>query len=680
MAGGTLFLVVGASGVGKDTLIGAAKAALAGDNHFVFTRRTITRLADAGGEEHCAVTADEFARRRDAGRFLVAWSAHDLDYGLPIEIGQELANGRHVIANGSRAAIADAAERVAQLVIVEVTAPPDLVARRLAGRGRESDAQVAERLARATPPYPAGTEVVSVANDADVATGVARFVAALRLHSGPPFRLRAVPLDTWHERIAYLPANSTIVRAQDYLGPGRIDVIGAGRSTRARVHLIDDPRVIAADELGLSESAFTALGLPQGAPVRIERTPSPDSIDALRAKIRGDELDERRYRMLIRDIVEDRYADREVSAFLVAATRSLSDAEVLALTRVRTDFVPRLAWDEPIVADKHSLGGVPGSRITLLVVPIVAAHGLAVPKTSSRAITSAAGTADAMEALARVDLTVDDVRRVIAKARGCIAWNGRLNHSVVDDVMNAIVRPLGIDSNRWSVASILSKKLIAGATHVIVDLPCGPRAKLKSRAEADEIAALFAWAGRELGLVVEAHATDGSAPIGRGVGPALEVRDCLWILENNPQAPRDLRDKALFFAGRMLAWDPGIGSPEKGRARAEALLASGAARAALEGIIAAQGRTETICPGAYTQIVHAPHTGRVVEIDGWCIAGIARRAGAPMDKGAGIDLVARVNDEVRSGDPLYVIHAGSEADLAAAAATAAKMSGYVMEG
>jgi thymidine phosphorylase len=342
--------------------------------------------------------------------------------------------------------------------------------------------------------------------------------------------------------------------------------------------------------------------------------------------------------------------------------------------------MPRLAWDEPLVADKHSLGGVPGSRITLLVVPIVAAHGLAVPKTSSRAITSAAGTADAMEALARVDLDVGDVQRVITKARGCIAWNGRLNHSAVDDVMNAIVRPLGIDSNRWSVASILSKKVSAGATHLIVDLPFGPRTKLKSRAEADDVARLFAWAGRELGLTVEAHPTDGFGPIGRGIGPALEARDCLWVLDNDAQAPRDLREKALFFAGRMLAWAPEIGSSEKGRARAEALLASGAARAALEAIIEAQGRGEMVRPGAYTQVVHAPHRGRVVEIDGWCMAGIARRAGAPMDKSAGIDLIARVGDEVRSGDPLYVIHAGSEADLAVAAAAAAKMSGYMLEG
>ena len=251
---------------------------------------------------------------------------------------------------------------------------------------------------------------------------------------------------------------------------------------------------------------------------------------------------------MIGDIVEGRYPDREIAAFLVAATRGLTDREVVALARARLDFAEKIDWDEKIVVDKHSMGGIPGSRITMIVVPLVAAHGLAIPKTSSRAITSAAGTADAMETMARVDLTVADVRRVVAKARGCIAWNGRLNHSAVDDVMNAITRPLGLDSTRWSVASILSKKLAAGSTHVIIDLPYGPQTKLKDRTEAESSAALFQRIGQGLGLVVEAHATDGSKPVGRGVGPALEVRDVLEVLENASHAPADLRDKALFFA------------------------------------------------------------------------------------------------------------------------------------
>ncbi len=202
------------------------------------------------------------------------------------------------------------------------------------------------------------------------------------------------------------------------------------------------------------------------------------------AKLRGEPLDEAAYVAVLQDAIAGRYTEAELTEFLVAATRTLTEEEVVALARARTAFTPRIDWDEPVVVDKHSMGGVPGSRITLIVVPIVAAYGLAMPKTSSRAITSAAGTADAMETIARVDLAHEDVRRCVAQARACIAWNGRLNHSVVDDVMNAITRPLRLDSRRWSVASILSKKYTAGATHVIVDLPYGPQTKLATRADA----------------------------------------------------------------------------------------------------------------------------------------------------------------------------------------------------
>jgi thymidine phosphorylase len=681
MTAGTFFLIVGASGVGKDTLLDGARRRLADDPHVVFARRVITRPADAGGEDHQFMAPDEFARVREAGGFLAHWSAHGLHYGLPIALADALARGCHVIANGSRAAVPDIAPRVENLVVLEITAPPEILAARLATRGRESPDMIAARLARVTPPFPADVEVVRVINDADPDTGAAKLVAALGEHAAPALRVKALRFDTWRDQVAYLPAGGTAVPAQDYLGPGRIEIIGGGRSIRAAVHVIDDPAVLGPREIGLSRSAFAALGVPEGTAVRIERTPSPESTSALRAKIRGEALEEDQYRMLVGDIVEGRYPDREVAAFLVSATRKLTDAEVLALARVRLAFAEKLTWDETIVVDKHSMGGIPGSRITMIVVPIVAAHGLAIPKTSSRAITSAAGTADAMETLAEVELDVGAVRRVVGEARGCIAWNGRLNHSAVDDVMNAITRPLGIDSNKWSVASILSKKVAAGSTHVIIDLPYGPRAKLADRAEAEELGRLFESVGQGLGLTVEAHATDGSHPIGRGIGPALEVRDVLWVLDNDPRAPADLREKALFFAARILRWDKALGSDAAARARAEALLASGAARAALDRIVAAQGRRKSpIKPAGLTRAVKAERSGTVTAIDGWAIAGIARQAGAPNDRSAGLDLMVHHGASVRAGDPLYLIHAGSELDLAAAAALAERSSGYVIAG
>jgi thymidine phosphorylase len=494
-------------------------------------------------------------------------------------------------------------------------------------------------------------------------------------------KLRALPIDSWRDHMAYLPANGTEVAAADFLGPGRIEISNGTRSVRASVHVIDDARLLGAGEIGLSRSAFEALGLAEGADVHIERTPSPESSEALRAKLRGEELSDGQIATLIGDMVAGRYPDREMAAFLVAATRGLTDREVVALARARAEFTDRLTWDESMVVDKHSMGGIPGSRITMIVVPLVAAHGLAIPKTSSRAITSAAGTADAMETLARVDLTAAEVHKVVREARGCVAWNGRLNHSAVDDVMNAITRPLGLDSTRWSVASILSKKLAAGSTHVIIDLPFGPQTKLKTQKDAADLAALFERIGRGLGLTVEAHATDGTKPIGRGVGPSLEARDVFAVLDNAADAPADLRDKALFFAGRILAWDPKLGSEAAGQARARDLLASGAGRDALDRIVDAQGKRQPqVTPGAYTHVVKADRSGRITGIDGWTVAGVARLAGAPSDLRSGLDLLRAVGETVTAGEALYIIHAGTESDLATAANTAAAAHGFLIAG
>ncbi len=677
---GTLFFVVGPSGSGKDSLIDGARSVLESTGRYLFARRVITRPAGSPGEDHESATEQDFARSDALGNFLISWNAHGLRYGLPASLRTALERGQNVIANGSRSVIAELAERVPRLVVVEVVAPPELLAARIAGRGREAGAAIDQRIARNVAPWPSSVKTVTVRNDGTIAVGVERFLAALESCANR-MRLRRIPIFGGRDYCAYLPANSDVISAFDYLGSAKLEISAGAASIRTRVQIIDMPDLLDSGSVGLSSEAFAELGVPEGAEVTIRRTPSPESRAALTHKIQGGKLSEEQYHTLIRDIVESRYPEGEVAAFLVAATQNLSDDEVVALARVRTRFSKRMTWPDKIIVDKHSMGGIPGSRITLIVVPIVAAHGgFLMPKTSSRAITSAAGTADAMEALANVDLGPAEIRDCLERARACIAWNGRLNHSVVDDVMNAITRPLGIDSNRWSVASILSKKFTAGSTHVIVDLPFGPRAKLKSEADALELAALFESVGRGLGLTVQAFATDGSKPIGRGVGPALEARDVMWALDNHPEAPADLVEKALFFASRILAWDPGIASVEAGRDRAETLLRSGAAREAFERIIDAQGRrSPPVMPGRLIHSIQAGHAGAIKEIDGWAVAEIARRAGAPLDKSAGVDLLRNVGDTVARGEPLFVIHASAQGDLEEAVKLAGNSQCYVID-
>ena len=389
------------------------------------------------------------------------------------------------------------------------------------------------------------------------------------------------------------------------------------------------------------------------------------ALQALKAKIAGEELSERQYRDVLNAVIAGELSRSDFQRFLIAA-QSLSVEEVAAIAKVRAELAPACEWSEPLVVDKQSLGGVPGNRITLIVVPIVAAYGLAMPKASSRAITSAAGTADAMEVLARVDLSIDEVKKVVERARGCIAWTKRLNHSALDDIVNAVTRPLQLDMARWSVASIVSKKVSAGVTHLVVDLPYGPFTKLKSRDNAADIAKLFSATGERFGIAIECEISECCEPVGKGIGPALEVRDALSVLEGTPSAPADLREKALRFAARILSWAPGIGTEQAGLAEARGLLSSGAARAALDRIVDAQGRRPPVASPQLTVAVKAGRAGTVAAINGWVMSGIARQAGAPADRAAGVYLQVKTGEQVSAGDTLYEIHANEQAALAAA--------------
>ncbi|GAB5375294.1 MAG: hypothetical protein AcusKO_17560 [Acuticoccus sp.] len=656
--GGVLFLIVGPSGVGKDTLIDAARDRLDGDPAFVFVQRVVTRPAEAGGEAHEAMGEADFRAAEAAGAFMASWQAHGLSYGIRRSAMDALEAGRNVIINGSRGEVRKFARAWPHLVVLSITADPDVVAGRLAARGRESSAAVAARLTRAVP-ISGAPRVVEIANDGTVEAGTDRFLSAILGAARLPLTLRRAPFALDGEGLALVHRDAYAVAARQLGGAVAIDVGTEGRSVRARLALADDDGVIGRGEVALSSRPFERLGLAEGDAVIVRRARRAESRDVLRKKVAGETLSAGEIERVVRDLVEGRYSEPEVAGFLVAATQGLTLDEVVALTRVRAALGEPLRWAAPLVADKHSMGGIPGSRITLIVVPIVAAYGLIVPKTSSRAITSAAGTADVMECAARVDLTRSELQRVVGRAGAAIAWNGRISQSPLDDVMNAINRPLGIRSAALDVSSILSKKLLAGATHVVIDIPTGPDAKLKTEADAQRLAALFRNVGAGVGLFVEARVTDGSRPVGRAVGPALELCDVEAVLARREDACAVLRDKALDFAGIMLSWDDAVPAGE-GRTIAERLLDSGAAQSTFEAIATAQGVRTRVQPGLFSRRILASRGGTVMAINGYAIAGLARAAGAPHDKGAGGRVLAAVGDTVQGGAPLLEIVASSQ--------------------
>jgi thymidine phosphorylase len=292
----------------------------------------------------------------------------------------------------------------------------------------------------------------------------------------------------------------------------------------------------------------------------------------------------------------------------------------------------------------------------------VAAHGLLMPKTSSRAITSPAGTADTMECLARVDFSVEEMRGLVGAAGACICWGGAMDLSQADDIIISVERPLALDAEGQMVASILSKKVSAGSTHVLLDVPVGPTAKIHTPRRAQSLRKLFRYVAQALGIHVEVMLTDGSQAVGRGIGPALEARDVLQVLACDAQAPRDLREKALALAGRVLEFDPDV-EWGTGYALARTILDSGRAEDAMERIIRAQGRNPLPGPGDMVHEWRATRAGTVASVDNYTLARVARLAGAPLARGAGVDLLVRLGDTVAQGQPLLRVHAERDADL-----------------
>lgn len=494
--------------------------------------------------------------------------------------------------------------------------------------------------------------------------------------------LRRVAIDTYRENVAYLHRDCAVYRAEGFQALSKVEVRANGRRILATLNVVDDPSIVACNELGLSKDAFLQLAVADGHTVSVSQAEPPESIGALHRKIAGERLNQADFTAIVRDVAALRYSKIELTAFVVATQKAeLDREEVYFLTEAMVATGRKLDWHDPLVVDKHCIGGIPGNRTSMLVVPIVAAHGLLCPKTSSRAITSPAGTADTMEVLAQVELPFDKLADIVRDHHACLAWGGTADLSPADDVLISVERPLSIDSPGQMVASILSKKIAAGSTHLVLDIPIGPSAKVRSMPEAQRLRKLFEYVAGRMHLSLDVVITDGRQPIGNGIGPVLEARDVMQVLQNDPNAPNDLRQKALRLAGRLIECHPDVRGGD-GFAIARDILDSGRALAKMNDIIAAQGSKafdyKHPALGPLTLDVCATEAGVVTDIDNLQVARIARIAGAPKVIGAGVDLLRKLGDTVAVGEVLYRVHAGYPSDLDFARQACAKSTGYTV--
>lgn len=475
-------------------------------------------------------------------------------------------------------------------------------------------------------------------------------------------RARRLGVLTQHEMIAFVHADCPVCRSEGMSAHSQVTLTHGDKSVVATLYQVTD-HWLSPEAIGLSDSAWTKLGLEDGALVRITHTPPLASLSHVRQRIFDDSLNDTQIHSIVEDIVHGYYSDIHLTAFVTAAAaKPLNHREVVSMTHAMIDTGERIDWGRTPVADKHCVGGLPANRTTPIVVSIVAANGLLIPKTSSRAITSPAGTADTMETLTRVDLTRDELRHVIDTAGGCFIWGDAVNFSPADTAIIRIERALNFDSPGSMVASVLSKKIAAGATHVVIDIPVGPTAKVRNLAQARALMDLFTTVADAFGLELRIEVTDGSQPIGRGIGPALEARDVLAVLRCDPDAPQDLRDKSLRLAGAVLELT-GVADEGEGFALAEDTLTTGRAQEKFLAICKAQGGVFEPPVAQFQRPVNAPRSGLVSAIDNQRLARVAKLAGAPDDKAAGLYLHVRVGDRVRQGDPMYTLHTETIGEL-----------------
>lgn len=483
-------------------------------------------------------------------------------------------------------------------------------------------------------------------------------------HPAPtPMRLVRVGLYSQGEPMAMMRTDCHVCRSEGLHARARVEIASAGRQVTARL-LPVEAGLLNLHEIGLSEDAWARLGATEGAEATVRPAPVAGSMSLVRRKLYGGRLDQPDFAAILDDVQAGLLSDVELAAFLSAgAALPLDDDETTALTRAMVAVGDRLAWDAPRVMDKHCVGGLPGNRTTPIVVAIVAACGLVIPKTSSRAITSPAGTADTMETLAPVDLDLPAIRRVVEAEGGCVVWGGAVRLSPADDAFVRIERELDIDAEGQLIASVLSKKVAAGSTHVVIDIPVGPTAKVRSAEAARGLAARLTLVGARLGLNVACLLTDGTQPVGRGIGPAPEARDVLAVLRGAPEAPQDLAERAIALAAVLLETG-GAAAPGSGADLARAVLADGRAWHKFTAICDAQGGLRQPPEAAQTRAVTAAAAGTITAIDNRRLARLAKLAGAPGNLSAGLVLAVRVGDTVAKGQPLLHLHAASTGEIA----------------
>jgi putative thymidine phosphorylase len=443
--------------------------------------------------------------------------------------------------------------------------------------------------------------------------------------------------------------------------------IKKGKQKTIAILDVAESKAVPPGRIGMFKEVVHILQAKQNDTVSIELAEKPQSFAFIKKKLGKEELNKEEIYQIVQDIVDHKLSQIELTTWVIANYMTgMSVREIVYLTEAMTQTGIVLGLKNKVVGDLHSIGGVPGNRMTMITIPICVAAGVVMPKTSSRAITSPAGTADTMEVFAPVVQPIKVLKNILQKIGGFIVWGGAINLAPADEMVITVESPLQIDAEGQMIASIMAKKASVNATHLVLEIPYGVGAKIPNKQEGERLGNLFSLVGEKLGIKVKVVLTDGSSPIGNGIGPALEAKDVLLVLHNDAKAPSDLRKKSLQFASHLLEFTGKVKKGE-GLQKATEILESGKALKTFTAMVNAQGgkmlQSNHIQTGKKMYHVTAHKKGILKHIDNYLIAKLARLAGAPQDKGAGIYLFKKKGDAVVKGEKIFTIYAHNAQEL-----------------
>lgn len=485
--------------------------------------------------------------------------------------------------------------------------------------------------------------------------------------------LTNIGIDTYQHAVVFMRKDCHVCRAEGFNAMTRVRVCTDKKSITATLITVSED-FLSHQQAGLSDSAWKMLDAKEGDVAQFSHAPAVDSMSYVRGKLYGEPLTDVTAAAIVSDIKKGNLSDVQLAAFVSAcADDRLSLKETISLTRAMVESGERFNWPKSVVLDKHCVGGLPGNRTTPIVTAIIAANGLIMPKTSSRAITSPAGTADTMETMTPVALSFQQMQEVVDEQGACLAWGGSVSLSPIDDIVIRIERALDLDSEGQLVASVISKKVAAGSTRVLIDIPVGPSAKVRTHAAAEKLSHHLTETAAALGLHAETIITDGNQPVGRGIGPALEAKDVLSVLRCEDNAPKDLVERSLVLAARLLKMaekeEPAETELLKSKGddffyqKAKETLKSGLAYEKFLMICQAQGGFSEPETAPYFKTLYAQDSGIVSYFNNRFIAKLASLAGAPNAPLAGLKMHVRLGDKVEQGQELLTLYSQAQGEL-----------------